>query len=322
MAANPVTLSQAREKAGQFLNKRVAKRARASAPKAKALKMMAAGRNDSYYIFNVGDGGGFVVVSGDDATEEILGYSDTGSINPDSMPCGMRMLLDSYADQIKFLRDNGITREQNQRVRKAPAITSYHIDEERLAKYDQGEPYNNLCPFVGEERAATGCAATAMAELMYYYSWPSQTTSEIPGYISEAKELHIESIPAYTSIDWGNIIKQYNTYYIVDVLDIFPHRLWDTDDQASAIANLMKMAGASVHMDYDESSSAVNYNIPYALKKYFGYETANIYYRNSFTAEQWNEKLCNELLLDKPIMYYDKKSINLQYKLWRFWTHF
>lgn len=308
MAANPVTLSQAREKAGQFLNKRVAKRARASAPKPKALKMMAAGKNDSYYIFNVGDEGGFVVVSGDDATEEILGYSDTGSINPDSMPCGMRMLLDSYADQIKFLRDNGITREQNQRVRKAPAITSYHIDEERLAKYDQGEPYNNLCPFVGEERAATGCAATAMAELMYYYSWPSQTTSEIPEYISEAKELHIESIPANTSIDWGNIIKQYNTYYIVDVLDIFPHRLWDTDDQASAIANLMKMAGASVHMDYDESSSAVNYNIPYALKKYFGYETANIYYRNSFTAEQWNEKLCNELLLDKPIIYYGKGS--------------
>lgn len=304
IAANPITLSQAQQKAGQFLNKRVAKRARASAPKANQLKIMTAGKNDSYYIFNVGDEGGYVVVSGDDATEEILGYSDTGSIDPDNMPCGMRMLLNSYADQIKFLRENRITREQNKSVRKAPAITSFHIDEERLAKYDQGEPYNNLCPFIGEERAATGCAATAMAQLMYYYCWPSQTTSEIPGYTSETKKLPIESIPANTSIDWGNIINQYNTYYIVDVLDLFPHRLWDTDEQAEAIANLMKMAGASVHMDYDESSSAVNYNIPYALKKYFGYETANIYYRNSFTAEQWNEKLCNDLLNNKPIIYY------------------
>ena len=313
IAANPITVSQAQQKAGQFLNKRVAKKARASAPKAKALKMMAAGKNDSYYIFNVGDDGGFVVVSGDDATEEILGYSDTGSIDPDNMPCGMRMLLDSYADQIKFLRENGITKEQNKSARKAPAITSFHIDEERLAKYDQGEPYNNLCPRLGIsdlwEHCATGCAATALSELMYFYQWPNQITSEIPGYTTKTKQFTIDAIPANTTIDWGNIIRQYNEYYPQESYNK-RHPLWETDEEADAIANLMKMAGAAVHMDYDESSSAYNVNLPFALKKYFGYETAKMYSRSSYTDEEWDNMLSTELVNNIPIIYYGKNDDN------------
>ena len=311
MAANPVTLSQAREKAGQFLNKRVAKRARASAPKPKALKMMAAGKNDSYYIFNVGNEGGFVVVSGDDATEEILGYSDTGSINPDSMPCGMRMLLDSYADQIKFLRDNGITKEQNTRIRKAPTYTTFHVDESRLANYDQFEPYYNECPRLGIgdlwQRCATGCAATAMAELMYYYQWPSRTTSDIPGYSTKTENLSVDVISANTAIDWGNILTQYNAYYPEESYRT-RHPLWDNDEQADAIANLMKMAGAAVHTDYNLSSSAYNVNIPFALKKYFGYESASLYSRSSYTEEEWDDMLCSELESNVPIIYYGKDN--------------
>ena len=307
LMANPITVSQAMEKANQFLNKRVAKQARAKASAAKSLKMMAAGKADSYYIFNVGEDGGYVVVSGDDATEEILGYSDTGSIDPETMPCNMRALLDSYSDQIQYLRENGITREQNVRGLKA-ANREYHIDENRLAHYDQTAPYNNLCPIDNGDRTLTGCAATAMAQLMYYYQWPSQTTSAIPGFITKTQKLDVQAVPANSTIDWSNIIKQYNTYYIVDVLDLFPHELWDTDEQADAIAKLMKYAGASVHMDYGESSSAAAYNIPFALKKYFGYSSSNLYYRSSYSNDEWNNKLCNELQNNGPILYYGNGS--------------
>lgn len=294
LMANPVTLSQAREKANQFLNKRVAKRARSTAPPAKSLKMMSAGKNDSYYIFNVGEEGGYVVVSGDDATEEILGYSDTGSIDPETMPCNMRALFDTYAEQIQYLRENGITREQNIRETKA-ASREYHIDEDRLARYYQREPYNNFCPKDGNTRTLTGCAATAMAQLMYYYQWPCQTTSTIPSYLDG--NLTVESIPENTTIDWPNILKQYNEHGILS-------NLWETDDQANAIANLMKMAGASVRMHYGtEISVTPSYNIPYALNKYFGYGNANHKWRSDFTDEQWNTMLCNELEKNKPIIY-------------------
>lgn len=305
LMADPVTSSQAREKASQFLKKRVASHARRSAPIAVDLKMMAAGKDDSYYIFNVGDEGGYVVVSGDDATEEILGYSDTGSINPDNMPCGMRMLLDNYASQIQFLREKGITREQNGSTSNAP-LRVVKTKTDNLAKFDQFNPYNLQCPEMQSQysdHAATGCAATAMAELMYYHQWPNATIHDIPSYTSESKHFPISSIPSGTSLDWNLILQQYNSY------DEQGNRtkLWkegDEDEKATAVANLMKYVGTSLHMDYDEESGAYIESIPYALKQYFSYNSSAYYVdRKHFTYDEWVSKICDELQNRGPVIY-------------------
>ena len=42
-----------------------------------------------YYVLNNGDNEGCVIVSGDDRTEQILGYSDRGSFDPDHIPDNM-----------------------------------------------------------------------------------------------------------------------------------------------------------------------------------------------------------------------------------------
>ena len=301
LVAEPVTPSQAREKASQFLHQRIAKRARASAPTAKALKMMAVGKDDSYYIFNVGDGDGYVVVSGEDATEDILGYSDTGSIDPDNMPCGMRMLLDNNANQIKLIRDNGITRDQNVSARKMPA-KSYHIPS-TLARYDQWEPFNGFCPKSGgytddsgnyHDRCPTGCVATAMAQLMYYYRWPRNTTSTIPAYQTETNGYSIDAIQSGSSIDWINILPE----YVKDEYNGY------NSEHSVAIANLMKMTGTSVHMDYEPSESgAYPDNVTYALKKYFGYETAVYEKASSYSWEVWLDKLRYAIENNGPIIY-------------------
>ena len=294
LMANPVTVSQAREKASQFLNKRVAKRARAKAPSAKSLKMMSAGKNDSYYIFNVDEEGGYVVVSGDDATEEILGYSDTGSIDPETMPCNMRALLDTYAEQIKYIRDNGITREQNLAA-NTKSSKSFHLSD-TLARFDQGEPYNRECIFNGLE-CATGCVATAMAQLMFYHSWPEKTTSTIPGYVSkktDAKsgityEFQIDEIPSGTAIDWGHIQPE----YVSDA----------NEESKNAVAHLMKLAGASVKMEYGKSSSTATAFVAFALKQYFGYASADVRLSSSYNYFKWVNMLRQELENNGPIVY-------------------
>ena len=151
--ADVVPVSEAQTIASQFLQKNSARRARvvgkALSPSAE-LKLSAVGDASSYYIFNVGTDEGFVVVSGDDATEEILGYSYSGSIHPDSMPCNMRMLFDSYTDQIIFIREHGITKEQNlgarKAARKAEANYEFRISEEKRTKFHQKHPYNYYCP--------------------------------------------------------------------------------------------------------------------------------------------------------------------------------
>lgn len=42
-------------------------------------------------------------------------------------------------------------------------------------KWDQLEPYNSLCPSAGKggDKCPTGCVATAMAQVMYYYRYPA-----------------------------------------------------------------------------------------------------------------------------------------------------
>ena len=292
LMAGPVTVDQARQKASQFLKGRVAARARGSAPAASELKMSAVGKDDSYYIFNAGNNEGFVVVSGEDATEEILGYSDTGSIDPASMPCGMRMLFDNYTEQIKFLRENGITKGQNNSAQDAQN-NSYRIGR-TLAKYDQYEPYNNKCPKSGMldlwKRCPTGCVATAMAQLMYYYRWPRNITNMIPAYVTDEHGYEIDEIPSGTIIDWINILPDYSKY---------------ETEQGDAIADLMKYCGASVRMDYDvDGSGAVSAAVPYALKHYFGYE--NVVFENASSYKNvtlWYNKLRNEIENNGPVYY-------------------
>ena len=193
--ADVVPVSEAQVLASQFLQKNASRRAKVMGKTAAAsteLKLSAVGDASSYYIFNVGTDEGFVVVSGDDATEEILGYSFSGSIHPDSMPCNMRMLFDSYTDQIKFIREHGITKEMNSGARKTArkSAASFHVDDSHLARFGQGDPYNNDCPtytkwdFQGlipwsKVHCATGCAATAMAQLMYAYKWPNHTLRKL-----------------------------------------------------------------------------------------------------------------------------------------------
>jgi hypothetical protein len=46
--------------------------------------------NAYYYVFNVDDNGGYVIVSGDDRTEPILGYVEQGTFDPDNMPENMQ----------------------------------------------------------------------------------------------------------------------------------------------------------------------------------------------------------------------------------------
>ena len=299
--ADPVTASQARQKASQFLNKRVAKRARAKAPAANALKLMAAGKDNSYYIFNAGDDGGYVVVSGEDATEEILGYSDTGSINPDNMPCGMRMLLDNYTRQIVFLRGR-----QSRKESKATRVPrqAFHLDPSSLARFGQRAPYNNECPGYWFDDFPTiynhcpsGCIATAMAQLMYSHKWPQSTTNTISAYKSEKHGYQSDPVEKGTIIDWFNILQRYNDGRIVN------------EENENAIANLMKYCGASVRMDYDrDESGAREITAAYALKHFFGYSDDLKVIWCSNSSESWTDRMCQELQKGYPVFYFGQNQ--------------
>ena len=78
-SANPVDRESAQQKATKFIlgNKALARG---------QLKIRLASASDAYYVFNIADNGGFVIVSGDDATPEILGYSKSGTFDSQKIP--------------------------------------------------------------------------------------------------------------------------------------------------------------------------------------------------------------------------------------------
>lgn len=63
------------------------------------------GDKNCFYIFNRGKNDGFVIVSADERTRQnVLGYSERGSLDYSSSPAYIKAFLDRYAQGISLLK--------------------------------------------------------------------------------------------------------------------------------------------------------------------------------------------------------------------------
>ena len=128
---------------------------------AKRQAMSQAQDRAAYYVFNLGHDRGFVIVSGDDRTPAIIGYTDRGSYDERQMPDNMREWMQEDNRQMEWLgrQPEGPVMAMKSPVRKAisPLLSTL---------WNQDEPYNNLCPTYGGIKTVTGCVATAMAQVV------------------------------------------------------------------------------------------------------------------------------------------------------------
>jgi len=291
MAGN-VTPEQAEQVAQQFLNSH---RLTAKSQSAARLNMVQhrktsrrAGAPTAYYVFNVEQEKGFVVVSGDDRTVPILGYGETGTFDVDNMPENMKAWLQSYADQIEWLNAHPETPVATRTSRHAQNAVKPLIQ----THWGQEYPYNLFCPMDGSNMSQTGCVATAMAQLMYYHQYPAQTTMPIPAYTTDTKKMQIGEI-GVTTISWADMQKSYTGV--------------ETDTQRKAVAKLMQLCGASVEMDYTSSlgSSSNGYLVGDRLKKYFDYDGATTsVLRDDYRAADWEDLVYEELAQKRPVYYF------------------
>lgn len=69
-------------------------------PNASFSKQSPGGSEDAegkaYYMFDNGGDRGFVIVSGDDRLQEVIGYSTRGSLSEGTMPIQLKSLLDAF----------------------------------------------------------------------------------------------------------------------------------------------------------------------------------------------------------------------------------
>ena len=289
----PVTPDEARQKITKFMNPR-----RANAISESSLQLVATSHYQvqketmaaSYYVFNVGEGQGFVIAGADDRVPAVLGYSSNGKFDPQNMPENMKAWLESYDDQMAYLN------EHPEAAAPRKTVSGGSISPLLQSEWNQGNPYNLLCPEDGGQHSVTGCAATAMAQVMYFHQWPKQTVAEIPGYTSKDKGFVLPAISAGKSIDWENMVPKYTG--------------GETDAQKQAVAELMLLCGTAVQMNYSASSSAANTSyVADAWVNYLDYDAATIYEnRSSYRQAAWNQKVYDELAAGRPVLYAGQSS--------------
>ena len=299
MTAGDVTPQQALQQAQKFLQQTPSgmKRSQVEVPQ---LKM--AGRVSGLYVFNAEANQGYVIVSNDDRTTPILGYSETGTLDPDNMPCNMRAWLQGYADEIAWLNEHNYQPAASQAPHRTASAVKEPIAPLMATKWNQDYPYNAFCPeYSSGKKCATGCVATAMAQCMYFTemrvgSTTTTITSKIPGYTNPRYGLTINAIPAGTTIKWSDMIADYSKGY--------------TSEEATAVAYLMLYCGTSVQMNYGPESSSNGDKVANALKSYFDYNTGTVTFidRNDYTYSDWVDIMYYELSQGRPVCYGGQSS--------------
>lgn len=275
--AKDVTLNEAKEIATSFVKDFSRKSSKAKAAirnvnKVKHCYTSSHNGCNAFYVFNIGNDG-FVIISAEDQTEEVLGYSVSGSFDINGMPSNAKAWMEYLQHSVLDLKRQGT---------KAYSASSAYSAIEPLIKsqWDQGDPYNKLCP----NNSYTGCVATAMAQVINYYRWPEMTAQPIPAYTTLTNGFQIPELPV-TSFAWD-----YMT----------------TDD----ISKLMYYCGVSVQADFTgNSTGASNHLALRALKTYFDYDASiQFHSRTSFTADEWESMLYQELKEGRPVLYFGNST--------------
>ena len=301
--AQKVSEAEALQRAKAFLNSRVSAPTggKQYAPQS-VTSLSKVSEGDAYYVFNAGNNGGFVIVSGDERLGTILGYSTEGRFDAEAVPDNMRAWLKGYDKSVEMLATAGEDTDSE-------ALAGHRASKAAIApliktKWSQGWPYNLLTPETDGQHCLTGCVATSMAMLMNYWQYPTATAKIIPAWSGLA------AVPAGTKIEWSSMSNYYGSEWysqFIDAEDTYYNEVWaeTTEQQQQAVAKLMKMCGMAVQMDYGLDESKAQATAPLsALKDYFGYKNEMKYLlQDNYTIENWEQIIYNELQQQRPVMY-------------------
>lgn len=274
---------------------------------------------DNLFVFDANPG--FVVMAADDCVKPILGYSLTGRFVAEGMPEHVASWIQGYSDEIQYAIDHQMRAssetaqlwknlaEGNGKTGRANVVVSPLIQ----TKWNQNKYYNRQCPVASggpDGHAFTGCVATAMAQIMNYWQYPSRGFGSY-SYLWNGQTLSADF--GATTYDWANMADYYEYYYS----DPLGNATWlpsnfHTPERIDAVATLMYHCGVSVDMNYGGGSSGAPTNlVADALKTYFNYNPAVTFKQKTsnygasvyYTDEEWIDMVKEELDAHRPLEY-------------------
>ena len=262
---------------------------------------------------------GWVLVSGDDTQEPIIGYSLENNIDNSNLPPQLEKLLESYVKKVKDIRVKGtkpkisISSEWKELLKEPERFKNefkyVNVNAKstywRLTKdvdldtplWNQCNYYNTLTPIdstsvCGNSRVPTGCAATVLAELARFHRWPNRAD----GLISYSDNNRYGMQNAYGLINVQNNNHNYNW-------NAMPmNNLTSLNNE---VATLMHHAGIAEEMDYGFQGSGTGVaDVNNALINNFSYRTYGVESKSSYSSiYHWYQKIKTDLRQGFPVMY-------------------
>jgi Peptidase C10 family/Spi protease inhibitor/Secretion system C-terminal sorting domain len=257
-----------------------------------------------YYVFNVNSNNGFVIVSAEDAGHAIIGSSNKGSYIIPANNCNPSFWMTSRKNEIISIRANNIratsdiSNEWNAYINNIGRSTHRSMSAADSVSplctttWNQSPFYNSMCP----DLSVTGCVATAMAQIMRYWAYPSTGTGS---------NCYDEETGGGYSENYGQLCANFDTSNYV--WSAMPDKLATPNKE---VAKLMYDCGVSVNMDYSPSGSGAYVMGGYPSAQYsyvnnFGYDgnTLNSAMYDSSEDTAWISLLENELNNKRPMQF-------------------
>lgn len=254
----------------------------------------------SYFIFEPTNGEGFVMVSSQRSIAPVLGYSMTQKFNITGAPDNLKSWLNNYDQHIKIAAAgrNRVDPKMEKQWNSLTTGVSTELRSSRTAgpllttTWGQSPLYNQLCPKNSRgEQALTGCVATAMAQIMKYWNYPTVGQGGIA--VDDDNDASDGIAGVFSANISGTV---YNWNNMPDVINV---------NQWASIAQLMRDAGISVKMNYGTTESGSHsQEVPGAMQRFFGYQQSQLLDRDDFDDDEWEDMLRNSIDNGVPV-YYD-----------------
>lgn len=241
--------------------------------------------------------GGWTVISHDNRLPAVLAYGDDKYERAIENP-NFNHFLSTFSQYLSHCRETSTSpRLLGQRATFNPE----GVKEIMKCRWDQGTPYNDMCPFVYKEnsskqltdqRCITGCVATAMAMVMYTLHQQQGADIRLRGgkyyyYINDSKRLAFEkSYLGSLTLDWDNMCNTYSS------TSTYPQRM--------AVARLMYACGVASEMYYSTGASGTyTANAAQGINEYF--QGINCQY-TGYDLASYEQRIYDEFDAGRPII--------------------
>lgn len=259
-----------------------------------------------FYVFNRSTGG-YVVIGGDEAAREVLGWSESGTFDYATLPDNLRWWLGQYEEDIchsiNLVKDGVMVVAEPNGCRKAdasrPSIPPMLKVGDTPIQWNQRSPYN-LAIDGGSGHFLTGCTTTAAAQVMRFHRCPTTDKGlqfeqiQIASY-TDGTPIYNPAITEDYTYQWDKMLPQYSSSINYNV----------NDENVKDLAELFYRVSRSIDASYGTSATSASVRtLGQKLVDHFGYDKSLLYTDRSYYSDaDWEQMIYEELLASRPVVY-------------------